>query len=63
MDNTVYKLLTIYSGSGNARSSLQPGLGSGVLQQRRMSDESIQSGVVDTQEMQTIQVLLYNTFL
>ena len=35
-------------------------MGPGLPQQRRMSDESIQSGVIETQEMQAIQVLLDN---
>ena len=39
-----------------SRGVIQQGLLSSLPQQRRMSDESIQSGAIETQEMQTIQV-------
>ena len=54
----LHYLSFIYSlGGGNCRGPYQHSLGPGLPQQRRMSDESIQSGVIETQEMQAIQVL------
>ena len=50
---TLYCFL-LYLGS---RSSVRQGSVGVGLHQRRMSDESIQSGVMDTQELQTIQVI------
>ena len=50
-------------GSAGSRSSVQQASGGGGLHQRRMSDESIQSGVMETQEMQTIQVFSQMIFV
>ena len=47
--------MTLPLGCGNSRGGNQTGTGIPTLQ-RRLSDESIQSGMTETQEMQTIQV-------
>ena len=47
--------MTLLLGCGNSRGGNQTGTGIPTLQ-RRLSDESIQSGMTETQEMQTIQV-------
>ena len=52
--------MTLPLGCGNSRGGNQTGTGIPTLQ-RRLSDESIQSGMTETQEMQTIQV--YRTVL
>ena len=54
MSNHNNLLFLLYLGS---RNSVRQGSVGGGLHQRRMSDESIQSGVIDTQELQTIQVI------
>ena len=45
--------MTLLLGCGNPRGGNQTGI---PTLQRRLSDESIQSGMTETQEMQTIQV-------